>query len=362
MKRSIIIFTGRYLPGHKDGGPLRTLINVTDALGDEYNFHIVCLDRDHGDTEAYSNIRRDEWNQVRKAKVWYVQPGGFTDELILKLVDGMDIVYLCSFFDDYGYKALLLQRRGKITCPIFIASMGVFAEGAISQKALKKKIFIAGCKMLGLLKDVTWSVTSHHEVEDLKQVIGNKARYIIAEDLPRMNIPGRKESRHTPLRVVFLSRICEHKGLDIAIDAIRESEIECKFSIFGPVQEQDYWEKCVGKLQGLDWEYGGDVPSDEVQEKLSHQDVMILPTKSENYGHVVFEALSVGCIPLISDTTPWILGKAGMVVQRNVNSFAEALRLLKKSDLTEMSSEAIELARKKVRESKRYTGYRTIFG
>ena len=38
--KKILILTGRYLPGHKDGGPLRTLINVTDALGDEYEFYI----------------------------------------------------------------------------------------------------------------------------------------------------------------------------------------------------------------------------------------------------------------------------------------------------------------------------------
>ena len=30
--RKILILAGRYLPGYKDGGPLRTLINLTDAV------------------------------------------------------------------------------------------------------------------------------------------------------------------------------------------------------------------------------------------------------------------------------------------------------------------------------------------
>ena len=107
--RKILILMGRYLPGHKDGGPLRTIINVTEALGDEYEFYIGCLDRDHGDKEPYSNIRRNEWNQVGKAKVWYVSPGEFTNKLILELVEGKELLYLCSFYDDYGYKALLLS-------------------------------------------------------------------------------------------------------------------------------------------------------------------------------------------------------------------------------------------------------------
>ena len=57
---------GRYLPGHKDGGPLRTIVNLTEALGDEYQFYIACLDRDNGDTEAYPDIQRNKWNKVVK--------------------------------------------------------------------------------------------------------------------------------------------------------------------------------------------------------------------------------------------------------------------------------------------------------
>lgn len=49
--RKILILAGRYLPGYKDGGPLRTLINLTDALGDEYEFYIACFDRDQGETQ-----------------------------------------------------------------------------------------------------------------------------------------------------------------------------------------------------------------------------------------------------------------------------------------------------------------------
>ena len=68
------------------------------------------------------------------------------------------MVYLCSFYDDYGYKTLLLKKMGKITCPVALASMGVFSEGALSHKALKKKIFINICKLFGLFRGILWSV------------------------------------------------------------------------------------------------------------------------------------------------------------------------------------------------------------
>ena len=368
--KKVLILMGRYLPGYKDGGPLRTIINVTDALGDEYDFYIACLDRDHGDREAYPNILRNEWNLIGKAKVWYVAPGGFTTELLIKLASQVDMVYCCSFYDDYGYKTLLLKKQRKITCPVVVASMGVFSKGALSHKALKKKVFINGCKMMGLFKGITWSVTSELEAEDAKREIGKNIKYIIAEDLPRTSVPGRIKKHDKLLKVCFLSRICEHKGLDIVIEAL--SRIENKnieFSIFGPIQDQNYWNTCLKKLEHLNllWTYKGDVQSEDVQNVLSTQDVLILPTKSENYGHVIFEALSVGCIPIISYKTPWNIVKtkcAGYVVSRTIESFELALleyMNLSDKEKNKIIDEAIKFAKDKVKQSKENTGYRDIF-
>ena len=369
--KKILILMGRYLPGHKDGGPLRTIVNLTEALGDEYEFYIACLDRDNGDTEAYPNIQRHKWNKVGKAKVWYVPPKGFTNKVILNLAKDKDFVYLCSFFEDYGYKTLLLKKRKKINCPVALASMGVFSREALSQKKLKKKIFITGCKAICLLKNITWSVTSELEAEDVKRVIGKGVKYIVAEDLPRNIVPGRTIEYNGKIRVCFLSRICEHKGLDIAIDAMEKitDKTNLQFTIYGPIQEKEYWSKCQQKLKAsnLNWLYGGDVPSEKVQECLMNQDVMLFPSKSENYGHVVFEALSVGCIPIVSDRTPWSMLEeynAGYIASRNVDAFFKALR--KYIDLGEekkkyMLDAAVSLAKYKVEQSKKETGYRKIF-
>ena len=370
--KKILILMGRYLPGHKDGGPLRTIVNLTEALGDEYQFYIACLDRDNGDTKPYPDIQRNKWNKVGKAKVWYVTPKGFTEKVLLGLAKEKDFIYLCSFFEDYGYKTLLLKKRKKINCPVAIASMGVFSKEALDQKALKKSVFITGFKTLGLLKNITWSVTSEIEANDVKRVIGKNIKYIIAEDLPRNNVPGRKGNDAEKIRICFLSRICEHKGLDIAIDALNmlEDTSNIQFTIYGPIQEKEYWLKCQQKLQhsNLDWSYGGDVSSDEVQEYLMKQDIMLFPSKSENYGHVVFEALSVGCIPIVSNRTPWTnldeIG-AGYIVARDVDSFGLVIQKyidLDQKEKKKMSNSAIELAKYKVEQSKKETGYRKIFG
>ncbi len=42
-----------------------------------------------------------------------------------------------------------------------------------------------------------------------------------------------------------------------------------------------------------------------MRKTLAQHDVLFLPTRSENFGHVIHEALSVGVPVLISDQTPW---------------------------------------------------------
>ncbi len=369
--KKILILAGRYLPGHKDGGPLRTLINISEALGDQYDIHIACWDRDQGDTEPYAGVKVGEWNQVGKAKVFYVPQGGFTNDLLLSLIEGKDVVYLCSFYDEYGYKTLLLNKRKLLSCKVALASMGVFSHSALAQKALKKKVFITLCKMLGLFKNVVWSVTSELEADDVKRVVGKNIDYVVAEDLPRTTVPGLSQKEEGPMKIAFLSRICEHKNPMVVIDAVAQMKNKnVELTLFGPVQEQEYWDNCLKKLETLDisWKYEGDVPSDNVQKVLSKQDVLVLPTKSENYGHVVFEAMSVGCVPIISDRTPWAVvaeKNAGYVLPLDTKLFAQALDdfcELSDEKKLEMSQCGVELAKEKVRQSREQTGYRTIFG
>lgn len=92
--RTILIVIGRYLPGYKDGGPVQSVKNLTDRLHGEYTFHILTTDRDNGDTYAYPDIRYDVWNDVGNAKVWYVRPGGFTPDSILRAAADAAVVYV----------------------------------------------------------------------------------------------------------------------------------------------------------------------------------------------------------------------------------------------------------------------------
>ena len=375
--KKILIFIGGYLPGHKYGGPLTTVKNLTEALGDEYQFFIVCPDRDLGEEKPYSDIVYNEWNTVGKAKVWYIKPNGFTFKMIRQTAEEFDLIYSCGFYEEYAYKTLILKKLGKLHGkPVVIASMGALSKGALSNKALKKKVYIAVCEIFGLFKKIKWSVTSELEAADVRNIIGNKAECIIAEDMPRTNIPGitaEKKYEGIP-KIAFISRISPTKNLLGAIKSLAEIKKEIFFTIYGPKEDKDYWAVCEKELKKLPdnihWNYSGDLPSQSVQEALQFNDVFLFPTFGENYGHVIFEALSVGCIPVISDQTPWGIiatEKAGYVLNltEDMKAFTDKVNELCEMSARQrrtMAENAVRLAEEKVEKSKKETGYRNIFG
>ena len=211
---------------------------------------------------------------------------------------------------------------------------------------------------------------------DVQRSIGNAAECIIAEDLPRTNVPGFAAEKNIgdELKIVFLSRICPKKNLLKAIESLEQVCGKVQFTVCGPKEDITYWEVCKSKLETLPenirWSYDGDIPSEAVQEKLGQNDVFLFPTLGENFGHVIFEALSVGCIPVISDQTPWDIiaeRNAGYVLPLSdkMTVFTEAIDRLIEMEVhlrMQMAARAVQIAQEKVEQSKKETGYRSVFG
>ena len=314
---------GRYLPGYKDGGPVRSIINLTDRLGTEYEFRILTTDRDHGDEKPYEGIRVREWNSVRKAQVYYVEPGGFDAQTVERLAAQADLIYMCGCFNDYARTVLKLRRDGRIKCKVVIASMGLFSPGAFRIKYPKKKAYMLLLGLLGYFRNVEWSATSEEEAADIRREAGKGAICHLAEDLPRLPEPRQHKSLSgsNQLRIVFLSRISRKKNLTFAADILADLQGEIVFDIYGNQEDEAYWQECRTILQRLPanihWKYCGIADSEQVPDIFSQYDVFLFPTLAENFGHVILEALMGGCIPVISDQTPWTmekLGQAGQVI------------------------------------------------
>ena len=373
-KKDILIIMGRYLPGYKDGGPVRSIKNLVDYLGNEYNFKILTCDRDHGDERAYPNIKINEWNEVGNASVYYVPPKEFKMSIIKKLANKCDLVYCCGCFNDYAINTLLLKRVNMIKVPVIIAAMGLFSPMEFRLKYGKKKLFTTLFNLTGMFKNIYWSATSDMEIDEIKKQVWANDNFFIAEDLPRKvdETPIVKEKESGKLKVVWISRITPKKNLKGAIQILQKVKGDIEFTIYGPKHVPKYWEECEEELKKLPsnvkWCWKGNVESENVVETLKEHHVFLFPTLGENYGHVIQEALSAGCPVVISDQTPWSeLEKSGVgyiCSLKDENKFINAINAyvkLNQGEFNEISNKVLNYIIKNAENKVENNGYKKIF-
>jgi glycosyltransferase involved in cell wall biosynthesis len=316
-KPEVLVCADYFVPGYKAGGPIRTLANMIEQLGDEFCFKIVTRDRDLGDTEPYPNIVINEWQPVSKAEVFYLAP----DKLKLKPLRCLffstrfDLLYLNSFFSfrlsilPLVCRAIGAARRK----PTILAPRGEFSSGALALKRFRKRAFLASSKRIGLYSGITWQASSEYEKENIQGCFGKEAVILVAPDLPPLvlgtdqEFGTKKKKKH--LKLLFLSRISKMKNLIGALGIIKEIKGEVVFHIFGPIEDLNYWSECKKQIhempQNIKIEYRGSVEYPDVHSVMRDYDFFFLPTLGENFGHVILEALVAGCPVVISDQTPW---------------------------------------------------------
>jgi glycosyltransferase involved in cell wall biosynthesis len=332
VKPVILTFIGYYLPGQRAGGPIRTIANLVDRLGDEFEFRVVALDRDLGDRWPYANVQPDTWLQYGRAWVRYSSPGRFRWRDVAEIVrtTPCDVIYLNSFFDPSFTQPVLVNRwlgrfRG---IPVVIAPRGEFSEGALRIKRFKKAAYIRVATALDLYGGLLWQASSTFEARDIAQrlLVGPgrrvSGRITVAGNIviaPDLVSTGRaiklahavnvERANGGPVRVCFLARISPMKNLDYALGVLSQVRVPVQFSIYGPVEDSRYWERCQRLMAALpahvEVAYKGPIDHGEVVPTLARHDLFLFPTRGENFGHVIHEALEAGLPLLISDRTPW---------------------------------------------------------
>ena len=305
-----------YLPGENVGGPVWTIANMVERIGDRFDFLIAALDRDFMSDTPYPSIQRNAWNRVGKASVFYASQ--LSSRNIVRLIrkSAPDILYLNSFFWRSTVKTLILRRLRRIPdIPVVLAPHGEFSVGALGIKARKKRAYIAFARVLNLCRDVTWHASTAREEKEIKDTVGHGCCVHIAPELSPLSLPDnantsrKAEKVSGQLRLVFLSRITPKKNLRHALDMLRPVQAEIVLDIFGPIEDRAYWNECLQTISRHPHRaairYGGLLPHEKVLETLSQYHLFLLPTLGENFGYAILEALTAGCPVMISDRTPW---------------------------------------------------------
>jgi glycosyltransferase involved in cell wall biosynthesis len=318
VQKQVLILCDYYLPGYKAGGPIRSLANMVDQLGDDFHFKIITRNNDLGDDHAYRDITPGAWSRIGKAEVCHLAPESRTLLGLKRLLRATeyDLLYTNSLFSyTFSIKPLLLRRIGLIPrAPVVLAPRGELSTGALALKRFKKRLYLMVAKVLALYRDIIWHASSDYEAADIRRRFGERVSIKVAPNLPAhvLNLNGRKDGRQkTPghLKIIFISRVDRKKNLRGALTILKEATGDIQFNIYGPLEDRDYWAECQKIIDllppNIRVSYRGGVEHEKSLAVLREHDLFFMPTLGENFGHVIMEALLAGCPVLISDQTPW---------------------------------------------------------
>lgn len=312
---TVAVFAGLYPPAINGGGPIRSTEAMVEAVPLEFLPVVITNDHDLGERERLA-VPANVWTSRGRAKVHYSSARS-----IPKLIRGFSAVkrerprllHFNSFFSPgFTIFPLMLWRVGFWGKPILLlAPRGEFGEGASGRRALKKRLYIALFRLLGIHRSIIWHSTAEHETQDIRRVWGKTAKVVLRENHTLLPLEPRDFSRKPNQEpcFAFLGRIVEHKGLAVVLQALAGTTAKLSLDIYGPEEDPTYVSRCRDIVATMPMNvkvtFSGAVHPDQVRETLAKYDALLMPTAGENFGHVIAESLSVSCPVFTTPYTPW---------------------------------------------------------
>ena len=342
--RNILVFTKYYLPGYKSGGPPKSIHNLVKYFQKDFNFHIVASDRDFGDKSPYPGKQIYGTNFIEKVPISYLGKNIFKNFFyIYRLISSSDVdcIYINSLYPFwFSIIPLIFWKTFSKKKKFIIAPRGELHDAAIDIKKYKKLLFFKILKLFNIYKNVLWHATSLEEKKYIKNRISKKSKIITAKNfiINKKNYQ-KKTTNKKNIKIIYLSRINRIKNLHFFLKLLCDVKIKITFDIYGPVDDIKYWNYCREIIHSIpknvSIKYRGSIHRDKVDKVLSNYDLFVLLSLSENFGHVILEALSNNVPVIISENTPLKKIKSynlGWVINnKNSNLLLEILDSLPKS-------------------------------
>ncbi|WP_349697464.1 glycosyltransferase [Actinopolymorpha sp. B17G11] len=319
-----MLFADYYLPGYKSGGLTRSVANFVEDVEGRCEIRILTRDRDLGDRHRYVGIPSRRWVRVGRALVAYLDwssPRDLAWALTQVRRTRPDLLYLNSYMSPFSSILPLMAYRLRLTrAPMLIAPRGELSDQALSLKARKKGLYRKIASTLNLHRDVVFHASTPMEAKDVARFHTQNRILVSADRLrragaPALSVPSR------PVRLAHISRLAPIKNLDRVIGALRYVSLPIVLDIWGPVEDQDYWNLCKRRTDGLPPHiavtHRGVLDPDKVHSTLSEYHALVLCSLSENFGQIVAESLAAGCPVIVSKSLHWaqlVDGIAGWAV------------------------------------------------
>ena len=306
--KKILIFADSFLPGFKGGGPITSVSNLVNLLNKDFNILICTRNHDFGESKPYKDIVYDKITRYQKYNVIYLSK--MDKKNIVKVIEEFnpDMIYLNSFFSAITQIVMFLNKF-TFKKKLIVAPRGELQQNALNIKKTKKSIYLAIYKLLGFYKNIYFHSTDPIETDSIKNMFGVDTITQLQNPvkLHRFEPLVKKENE---LKLIFVSRISRKKNLHYALNLLKNIKYDIVFDIYGPKEDMEYWSECqdiIDKLpKNIIVSYKGSLVQSEIVEKMRKYHAFFFPTLSENFGHVIVEAMQAGLVPIISDQTPWL--------------------------------------------------------
>ena len=306
-----MLFVKRFYPGTKSGGP------TTSSLTLAYRYQkirgrkleIATTDRDVGDSEPYEICSEVKKVELEFASVFYLDTSKLSGLLELVSLYRKNLIVLNSVFDPlFGVLLPLLT-----TCDngIYLFTRGELQLNSLSIKPFKKRVFLKLLKNR-MLERCILVFSSISEKEEAERSLRRKInRFEIVPNIPqRLDLKeGFNVEASNALKILYLGRVEEDKNLLFLLETLIDVQRPLSLDIYGAIRDENYWGKCLEVIETLPKniriEYKGELERQGIARIGFRYSYLINPSKSENYGHSIAEALSVGMKVIVSYGTPW---------------------------------------------------------
>lgn len=258
---------------------------------------------------------------------------------LLKTIRQFDIIHIHAWWNLVSMPVCLIAF-------LFRKKMILTPRGTLSSYSFQvnnsrfKKLFH---QLLGksILNYCYFHTTSKKESIDTQNLLNPKKIYTLPNfvSLPwDQDFHRQKNSETDTLKLIFLSRVEQKKGLELLFDALANCNFNWSLSIVGS-GESEYVESLKFKAQSLKLtdriNWLGAVYGKEKFEILAQHDFFILPSFDENFANVVIESIYCGTPVLITKNvglSDYVSDhQLGYVFNRDLHSLFEALQQASKT-------------------------------